>query len=778
MGVSVLGSTSIDGAHLRRLERMLLAALAVDPGRTVSTDALAEACWGEELPRTWNKQLQALVGRIRKLGGEHLIVTDDGAYRLSPTAQLDAREFLETLAIARSRAGSGEPDRAIDLFERALDLWRGSAYADLPDWEPARNAASRLEEERQSAEEELWRAHLDCGEHHSAIAAAERLVGEQPLREARWQLLALANYRSGRQAEALATLRAVRQKLADELGLEPSPGLVRLESAILRQEPDLEPPHLARHASATCPYRGLSAFSVHDAESFYGRADAVRMAVNRLEHSGFLALTGVSGSGKSSLALAGVAARYSANGSRVTILRPSVGWEDPLIALAAQGHRGELVVIDQFEEIFQLGRDSIDDACRLLATIARGAASVLLTVRSDFLDRAAALPAMGALIAGQVQVVAAMTRDDLRIAIEAPARDAGLRLEAGLAELILRDASGSAAALPLMSHALVETWMLREGAVLTVTGYEAAGGIAGAIARSADALLDELDAAGRRLCRDTMLRLVTRGPEGQPVRRRLASESVADDSARGELVYRLTRARLVSVESDSIVIAHESIATAWPALVAWLDEEAGDSETMTQLAAGAQAWSRAGQTEDDLYRGARLRAVREFIGRADPALTTTEADFVAASVIRDLAESTAAADRAQRDQVQNRRLRVALASVSALVVVALVTAGAAVVQGAAARQSAVEAEESAANARVEALLGQCLRSAFVAATHLGAHRRRAVPSRPRGSPLARRAHDRPHRCRRARLDELPRLDRDRGRGDTGRIVSGHRPRRR
>ncbi len=190
------------------------------------------------------------------------------------------------------------------------------------------------------------------------------------------------------------------------------------------------------------------------------------------------------------------------------------------------------------------------------------------------------------------------------------------------------------------------------------------------------------------------------------MRRRLASEAVADDPVRRALVHRLSQARLVSVERDSIVLAHESIATAWPALAAWLDEEAGDAETMGRLAAAADAWVRAGQSDDDLYRGARLRDAQEFTARADPALTTAEAEFLAASANRDGMERAAATHRAHRDRVQNRRLRAALTGVSVLVVIALVAAGAGVLQSEAARRSAEAAEAAAADARIEATVGQ------------------------------------------------------------------------
>ena len=262
----------------------------------------------------------------------------------------------------------------------------------------------------------------------------------------------------------------------------------------------------------------------------------------------------------------------------------------------------------------------------------RDGGHLLLTVRSDFLDRCAAIPALARLIAEGVQIVGPLSKDALRVAIEGPAAQAGLRLESGLTELVLRDAQGAPAALPLLSHALVETWLRREGSVLTVAGYEASGGISGAIAQSADDLYATLSPDERAICRSTMLRLVSRGPDGSAVRRRVASGPLVQDRERRDVLARLTRARLITAQDDSIVVAHEAIASAWPRLGAWLEEDAEGTRLTQQLTAAADQWSEAGMPDSDLYRGARLAATEEWIESAHPSLTADESSFIDASV--------------------------------------------------------------------------------------------------------------------------------------------------
>ena len=260
--------------------------------------------------------------------------------------------------------------------------------------------------------------------------------------------------------------------------------------------------------------------------------------------------------------------------------------------------------------------------------------TVVIVVRSDFLDECAREPSIGPFFAEGVHLVGPLTPSALRQAIEEPAARAGLRLEPGLVELILRDASGETGALPLVSHALVETWLRREGTTLTVDGYETAGGISGAIAQSADRMFQSMHPEEQALCRSTLIRLITLAPDGSPVRRRIPSRSVRGDPARDQILSKLAQARLVSAEASSIVIAHESIATAWPRLHDWLEQDAEYARTLSALTTAADAWDDAGRPDDDLFRGARLQSATEWRDEREPDLTDVEAAFLDASSVR------------------------------------------------------------------------------------------------------------------------------------------------
>lgn len=679
----MLGDLTIDGGRLSPKERSLLAALVLRAGNVVTPSELADAVWSDEPPSTWPKQVQAYVVQVRRALGSTSIATTRGGYRLRVDPDsIDAIRYERLVQSARIHRANGDPTRAIDLLERASALWSGVPYSDLGDWPAAIAEAERLEEIRNSAEEDLLEARLEGGEHRAVVPDAERLVRADPLRERRWAILAMALYRSGRQADALATLRSARERLADELGIEPGAELVALESAVLHQDASLDAPAEPHPTSTDCPYRGLQPFGTDDAEEFFGRDADIQAALARLSGSPFLAVSGASGCGKSSLVLAGIVPALRARGDTVVIIGSGATPIDRLRdALSGRG-RADVVVIDQFEELFHSGLSDADvaESSTLVAAAVAEGQRAIVAVRADFLSSCAAEPSIGPLFAAGVHLVGPLGPDGLRTAIEEPARLAGLRLEPGLVELILRDAAGAPGVLPHVSHALVETWLRREGATLTVAGYEDSGGISGAIAKSADQLYLSLDPDARATCRATFLRLVEISADGAPMRRRIPITPMRQDAAHDRLLTSLARARLVSAEEDSLVVAHESLATAWPRLRGWLEDDAEGLRAMSALASAAATWEADGRPEEDLYRGARLDAVLAWRDTAHPELTESEIAFLEASAAQQRAAVAERELRAQQDRRQNRRLRVLLAAAITLFAVA-VTAGGFVAAG-------------------------------------------------------------------------------------------------
>lgn len=698
VGVRVLGDLTIDGGKLSPKERSLLAVLVLRSGNVVAPSELADAVWEDDMPATWRKQLQAYVVRVRRTLGSSAVATSGAGYRLGVDPDsIDAVRFERLLDDAASHRVSGDPARAVDVIQRALSLWSGAPYSDLGEWPPAVAEARRLEQIRATAEEDLLAARLECGEHRSVVPDAERLLRQDPLRERRWAILATALYQSGRQADALAALRTARQRLADELGISPGAELVALESAILNQDRALEAPVTLLLGSADCPYRGLQPFGSEDADEFFGRDADVRACLNRLRVSPFLAISGASGSGKSSLVLAGIVPALRARGEHVVVIGSGAA---PLLRLreALAGPTDAVVVVDQFEELFHSAFSTahVEEVDTLIADAVAAGRCVIVAVRADFLSTCAAASAIGPLFAEGVHLVGPLTPEGLRAAIEGPAALAGLRIEPGLVEVLLRDAAGAPAALPHVSHALVETWSRREGATLTVAGYEAAGGISGAIAQSADRLYRSLDPDQQEICRSTFLRLVEIGADGAPMRRRVSLAPLREDGAHDRVLTILAQSRLVSTEEDSLIVAHESLALAWPRLRGWLEEDAQGIRAMHGLANAASTWDEDGRPDEDLYRGARLQAALEWRATHAPELTRTEASFLdeSARLHRSTLEEVQA--RSARQRRQNRRLRTSLGATAALFLVALI-AGGFVIAG------ATETDRQRVEARIEAL---------------------------------------------------------------------------
>jgi len=222
----------------RRKQRSLLALLLLHAGEVVSTDRLVEELWAGKPPKAAVGSLQNLVSDLRKALGRESVVTRPPGYVLDVERdRVDLHRFERLVAQA---AEGGGAERRSTLLREALALWRGPPLADLA-FEPfAHVEIARLEELRTTAREELIQAELELGRHAQLVGELEALVAEHPLRERLRGQVMLALYRSGRQVEALDAYRQARETLVEELGIEPSLELQRLETSILRHDPELD----------------------------------------------------------------------------------------------------------------------------------------------------------------------------------------------------------------------------------------------------------------------------------------------------------------------------------------------------------------------------------------------------------------------------------------------------------------------------------------------------------------------------------------------------------
>ncbi|WP_385880295.1 NACHT and WD repeat domain-containing protein [Umezawaea endophytica] len=359
-------------------------------------------------------------------------------------------------------------------------------------------------------------------------------------------------------------------------------------------------------------------------------------------------------------------------------------------AAYARDHGAErlVLVVDQFEEAFTLGGDetrlqlfvqALHAACT--PTVPGGTPPVLvvLGVRADFYGRCLAYPELADALQNRQMVLGPMTSAELREAVSRPAKAAGLQLEPGLVELMLRDlgvrggrpqggqGAYDAGALPLLSHALLATWQRRQGGKLTISGYRAAGGIQGAVAATAERAWADLAPAAQRAARPLLLRLVRVGDDTQDTRRRSTRhelvEQAANRSAAEEALEVLARARLVTLDAGSVEITHEALLQAWPRLRVWVDQDREGALLRQRLEEDAGTWATEDKDSSLLYRGARLETARHWADGAGPgSLTATASAFLAVS-----------------GQQRKRSTWLRRAAVSVVVVLALIAVTAAVV---------------------------------------------------------------------------------------------------
>jgi DNA-binding SARP family transcriptional activator/WD40 repeat protein len=703
--IRVLGVAGInDAPELAPRDRRVLAALVVMSGRFCTADRLAAALYGDQdPPASWRKVVQGAVMRLRAVLGADGIESSANGYRLAiPDDEIDARLFERQLREAEVASARDDGERAAVLYSDALKLFSGEPLVDLDGWEPGRAEAARLGELRLLAEERRVDALLESGQHQDAVSLAAGLVEEQPLREQRWATLALAQYRCGRQGDALRSLNRARRVLAEEVGLDPSNDLVELERAILAQEPNLAAREVSGFTSGECPYRGLGGYDVDDADEFFGRERATEECLRRLSSTGFLAIVGPSGCGKSSLARAGVAATLRRRGHDIAVLTPGEELPRALDEIPA----GTALVVDQLEDLFTTAIDQAQRTAVVAHLAVRVAtAPVVVTLRSDHLDAVAENADFAALVESSIYLLRPMDEADLRAAIEGPATRAGLRLEPGLVDLLVRDVIDQPGALPLLSHALTEVWGRREGRVLTAAAYRAVGGVQGAVGQTADLAFDRLPPEGRRIARELFLRLVTIA-DGEPMSQRVDRRDIGIDAPHAAVIDVLTRARLLTVDEATVQVAHESLARAWPRLRAWLDEDREGQRILVHLTSSALGWEALGRDDAELYRGARLRATEEWDATAHPTLTRGERAFLDASIAQRNNEEEDLRARADAQVRANKRLRRLLAAVATALVVAMISAGVAVAQSNRATRESSAARTESREAVVRGLVGQ------------------------------------------------------------------------
>ena len=428
-----------------------------------------------------------------------------------------------------------------------------------------------------------------------------------------------------------------------------------------------------RRVPGSGPYRGLSPFSAAERDVFFGRDREIAEVAERLRNRAAVVLVGPSGSGKSSLALAGVAPaledgvlggglvfRTAAFEPRSHPLRslslalsPIAGVAEQKIhaALVADPARlGELLkgslkppeavllIVDQLEELATLAPDPSEAHAfaRALVSLVESSTPtirVLATVRADLMDRLFSIEPLRALLAVGFYPVRPLLGEALERALVEPARAAGFELEdPSVAQTIARDVARTAAGLPLMSFAMAAWWQARdtERHLLPSAAWNDLGGLAGALARHADAVLAGMGPDERKAAQQILVRLVTADGARAVVPRATLEDPAVAGSAGARALARLLSEKLVVESSGEVELVHEALVSGWPALAALLAVSGEDHAFHERLAAGAHEWEAQGRPDGALWDGDQAARLLGWFERTEAPLGQQELSFVEA----------------------------------------------------------------------------------------------------------------------------------------------------
>jgi WD40 repeat protein/ABC-type branched-subunit amino acid transport system substrate-binding protein/DNA-binding SARP family transcriptional activator len=691
-----------DGAAVllaSRPAQSLLAYLALNAGTAYRREKLAGLLWPEADENNARSNLRHALWRIRKAiepdpPAAPYLLTDE----LAASFNAGADYWLDTAILTRE--GQSLQDQL-----SAVAVYRGELLPGFyDDWVTLER--ERLEAVFQHRMQRLVDGLLDERRWPDVLEWAERWVvlGHAP--EPAYRALMLAHAELGDRSRMAVAYQRCREALFNELGVEPSIQTRQLYERLRQDDtasatPQAEPtvvPDIAGEAPTPGepPFQGLQYYDETDADRFFGRERLTARLVSRLHSEHFVAVIGASGSGKSSLVRAGLvpALRQSVGADirDVRVLTPTMHPLDALTAsLVPNGVRASLLeelgrdphglarfmagtrrrlvlVVDQFEELFTLCEAPFEReafAENLLAAAAMdGPTRVVIALRADFYAHCSHYPSLREAVAEHQEYVGLLDATELQRAIELPAARGGWQLEPGLVELLLRDVGEEPGALPLLSHALLETWRRRHGRRLTLAGYTASGGVQGSIAQTADSvfaeqLTPEQQAIGRRV----FLRLTELGEGTQDTRRRAMLDELyrrpEEESEVLTVLQILAEARLVTLGGGTVEVAHEALIREWSRLREWLAEDRDNLRAQRQLSAAAREWERLGHESGSLYRGARLTQADEWANEHGEDLGDLERGFLRASA--EAAETDASEREAQRQRELEAARQLAMA---------------------------------------------------------------------------------------------------------------------
>jgi serine/threonine protein kinase/energy-coupling factor transporter ATP-binding protein EcfA2 len=471
------------------------------------------------------------------------------------------------------------------------------------------------------------------------------------------------------------------------------------------------------------PFKGLRPFTEAEHGDFFGRTLAAEQLSALVETQPLVMVVGPSGSGKSSLVLAGLVPQMRDGGFLVTTMTPGVRpmWslagalrrvateaqvaeagDDPAVLLANLAvERPLLLTVDQLEELWTVAvaadRDEFTAALDAALDHPLSQLRVVATVRADFYDRPLADARLGPRTHDCTYPLAPLTATELESAIVGPLTGSGVSVEPGLVTQIVADVGAQPGALPLLQFTLSTLFDARDGDVITHRAYTTLGGVAGAVASEAEDLHQQCSPQDQEQMRRLFEALVTPGDGVDDTRRHAKLTDLAAMPA--DVLERLDHARLVTFDRDAVTgeptveIAHESLLVHWPRLRTWIDASRDELQARRHVRDATAAWVRSDRESSHLFRGARLATTLERVNPID--VGVDERAFLDTSI--------AERDREKvRDHRRLRRTQTLLAATAVLLVAAVIAGAVAWNKRAEARDNATAAQTSARTADASA----------------------------------------------------------------------------
>ncbi len=469
-----------------------------------------------------------------------------------------------------------------------------------------------------------------------------------------------------------------------------------LVNAVHGQPPGPDAQATIRKTLATiCPYRGLLYFREEDAPFFFGREAAIQQLTNAMQQHSLVAVVGASGSGKSSVVRAGLVPELRKSHDYVWEIATMVPTDRPVHALVTAlmpflepdlsettrlietntlaeallnrkaalrdivdrvlakqpGTDRLLLIADQWEELFTLSQDDAVRRCfidNILKATATTKLCVVLTLRGDFFGRAVTgYRSLSDRLQGVLVNLGPMKREELRLAIEEPAKRVELTFEAGLVDLILEQVGDEPGHLPLLEFVLRRLWEDRQGGELHHAAYQAMGQLEGAIATKAESIYSRLNGHDQRRVQQIFLRLVRPGDGEADTRRRATSSELGTEMQ--NLVKALADERLVVTsrvtgsEEDTIEVSHEALIRHWSQLKSWVEADRQFLVWQQRLSAMKKEWEASQRSADFLLRGLPLRDALAWLKEKPDSFSPEERAFVIASHRHKLVQRSAAA---------------------------------------------------------------------------------------------------------------------------------------